>query len=55
MRTLEGKHALVTGGGTGVGAAIALALTKEGATVVICGRRKAQLEQAASRTVRSAL
>jgi len=48
MRTLEGKHALVTGGGTGVGAAIAVALAKEGATVVICGRRKAQLEQVAS-------
>ena len=48
MQTLEGRHALVTGGGTGVGAAIALALASEGASVVICGRRMAALEEVAS-------
>lgn len=38
MRTLEGRVALVTGGGHGVGRGIALALSDAGANVVICGR-----------------
>jgi NAD(P)-dependent dehydrogenase (short-subunit alcohol dehydrogenase family) len=37
------RHALVTGGGTGVGRAIALALASAGLDVTICGRREAQL------------
>lgn len=45
--TLTGKHALVTGGGTGIGLAIAQALVAEGAHVTITGRRQEVLEQVA--------
>jgi NAD(P)-dependent dehydrogenase (short-subunit alcohol dehydrogenase family) len=47
--SLVGKHALVTGGGTGIGAAIALALAQAGAIVTICGRRLAELQTSAAR------
>ncbi|HET6220664.1 MAG TPA: SDR family NAD(P)-dependent oxidoreductase, partial [Dongiaceae bacterium] len=47
-----GKHALVTGGGTGVGRAIALALAEAGVSVTICGRRKAKLEAVAGENAR---
>jgi NAD(P)-dependent dehydrogenase (short-subunit alcohol dehydrogenase family) len=47
--TLSGQHALVTGGGTGIGAAVALALAQSGAAVTICGRRLAQLQTSAKR------
>ncbi len=43
--TLSGKHALVTGGGTGIGLAIARSLAEEGADVTITGRRLEVLEQ----------
>ncbi len=45
---ITGKHALVTGGGTGVGRAIALALAETGIAVTVCGRRKEQLAAVAA-------
>lgn len=45
---LGGKHAIVTGGGSGIGAAIARALAADGATVTITGRRMSALEETAS-------
>lgn len=41
---LSGKHALVTGGGTGIGLAIARALAGRGAQVTITGRRAEVLD-----------
>jgi NADP-dependent 3-hydroxy acid dehydrogenase YdfG len=43
--TLAGKVALITGGGTGVGEAAALALAAVGVKVAITGRRKARLDE----------
>ena len=43
---LDGKTALVTGGGTGIGYGIAKGLADEGAKVVITGRRQEKLEEA---------
>ncbi len=47
MRELEGKHAMVTGGARGIGAAIARALLDAGARVTISGRDGAALAAAA--------
>lgn len=46
----EGKTALISGAGTGIGAATAQRLTGEGAQVVLMGRRKEPLEAVAART-----
>ena len=48
MATLTGKVAWVTGAGSGIGQAAAIALAKEGATVVLTGRRKAPLQETAA-------
>ncbi|MGD9864367.1 MAG: SDR family NAD(P)-dependent oxidoreductase [Pseudodonghicola sp.] len=45
--TLSGKHALVTGGGTGIGLSIARALADRGAQVTITGRRQEVLDEVA--------
>jgi NADP-dependent 3-hydroxy acid dehydrogenase YdfG len=42
---LEGKRALITGGGTGIGRAVAVAFANAGARVVITGRREAKLRE----------
>jgi NAD(P)-dependent dehydrogenase (short-subunit alcohol dehydrogenase family) len=45
---LSGKTALVTGGGTGIGRAVALALAAEGCRVAITGRREDKLRETAA-------
>lgn len=45
---LKGQIAVVTGGGTGIGRAVAFSLADEGCRVVITGRREAILKEAAA-------
>lgn len=44
--SLEGKTALITGGGSGIGKAIAHAYSDQGASIILVGRREALLEEA---------
>jgi meso-butanediol dehydrogenase/(S,S)-butanediol dehydrogenase/diacetyl reductase len=43
--SLQGKVALITGGGTGLGAAIARRYVQDGAKIVITGRRESKLDE----------
>lgn len=45
MALLAGKSAIVTGGGSGIGRAVAIGMAKEGAKVVLCGRREEEGEE----------
>ena len=55
MGWASGRHALITGGGTGIGAAAARMLACEGASVSILGRRPQPLEQLAAETGATAI
>ena len=48
MGWAERRHALITGGGTGIGAAAARALAAEGAKITLIGRRREPLEAIAA-------
>jgi NAD(P)-dependent dehydrogenase (short-subunit alcohol dehydrogenase family) len=48
VRRFEGATAVVTGGGQGIGAAVARALAAEGAAVVVAARRSDRIEQVAT-------
>lgn len=49
MSRLPGKVAVVTGAGSGIGAATAVAMAREGAAVVLAGRTAARVEAVAAR------
>src|SRR5260370_7586798 len=48
MASLQGRHGVVTGGGRGIGRAIAAALTQAGAAVTIAGRGETALAEVAA-------
>ncbi len=49
MASLHGHHAVVTGGGRGIGRAVAAALTEAGAAVTVLGRNESTLADAAAK------
>jgi len=51
---LKNKTAIVTGAGSGIGRACAIALAREGTRIVLVGRRKERLEETASAIGKSA-
>ena len=48
LRALQGKVALITGAGSGIGRAASLALGKEGAKLVLAGRSEGPLQETAA-------
>jgi NAD(P)-dependent dehydrogenase (short-subunit alcohol dehydrogenase family) len=53
--TAESKVAIVTGGGSGIGRAVALALANEGYAVVVAGRRQEALDSISGEAARAGL
>lgn len=52
---LQGKNVIVTGAGTGIGRACALAMAREGARLALVGRRKEKLQDLAKEIGSSAI
>jgi len=48
MKKLEGKKAIVTGGGRGIGRAIALAMAEEGCDIAVVSRTRDEIERTAN-------
>jgi NADP-dependent 3-hydroxy acid dehydrogenase YdfG len=53
MQSLDGKIAWVTGAGTGIGEAAAIELARQGAVVVLTGRRKEPLQAVADKIAKT--